>query len=416
MDQVAVARVAGQREVIAVREQRVEGADVAVAGMAVAGGAVHLQAEARRAGQRGEGIAAQRAEGPGADAGRAHVPGLPHRFHVPVERRALAGVAQVEHVAPLVAGGIEKARAVALVARPVGRQVAGAEAAALDAQAAELQVAVRGVVEAVEIAILHRPREIADEAPLADLVVAPQRVEGLPHIGAVAHGDEALQVEGHLLAADARLHGAGAELADVGDEGLLQVERVLVDGRHRILAEWARILELHEGLHVLAETRIGMDLRALDHVAVGAAAAEPEQGRVVEFEALSQVRAEREIPARVARQRNVLERVERLARQAGIGERAPVLLPAIEGRRGSARGAGRLRDGACRRRRLCLRGRARQQCERAGRAQRAADRLALHALSSRRRRRIDAIRPRSRRGTRPSPCVPRHCAPAAPAA
>ena len=243
---------------------------------------------------------------------------------------------------------IEKARAVVVVARPVRGQIARPGVLAFDAHAAEREMPVRHVVEGRDVAVLHGLRHIADEAPLADFIVDPQRVERLTHVRPVAHRDKPLQVESHLLAADARLERAAAHAIDEPDERLLDIERILVDGRNRILAEGPSILELKERLHMLIDARIGMHFGALDHVAVGPRAAEPEARCVVQFEALAQVRAERQIRRRTAAERDVLERIEWLARHARVRQNRPVFLPAVERQRrrplyGALRCSGRAR-------------------------------------------------------------------------
>ena len=115
MDQVGVPGEAGEREVIAVREQRIERLDPAVAGVAIAGGTVDLQADARLPGDIRKSIAGTRAGTPGANLLRPDRTRLPHRFEIPVEARELAGETDVEHVALLGAPCIEEARIVALI-------------------------------------------------------------------------------------------------------------------------------------------------------------------------------------------------------------------------------------------------------------------------------------------------------------
>lgn len=322
--------------------------------MRVARCTVDLDADAWRAGRLRERVAAQRAERPRADRVLSDVAGLQHRLDVPVEPVGLARVAHVEHVAPLGAGRIRIARVVARVARPVRGQIARPRAGALDAHAVESQVAVRHVVERGRIAILHRARHVADQPPFADFVIGPQSVVRLPHVRAVAHRHEALQVERHLLPADPRLERARPQLIDVRDERLLEVELILVDGADRVLAERPRIDELHERLEVPAIAQVRVHVRALDHVIVVVRGAEAEQRRVVQFEALAQVRAERQVGRRIVAEPYVFQRVERLARHARIREHRPVLLPAVEQHRRAFRGA-RRRGGSRRRGRAARR-------------------------------------------------------------
>jgi hypothetical protein len=66
---------------------------------------------------------------------------------------------------------------------------------------------------------------------------------------------------------------------------------------------------LKERLRMLTDARVSMHFGALDHVTVGPRAAEPEERRIVQFEGLAQVRAERQIRRRIAAERDVLERI-----------------------------------------------------------------------------------------------------------
>src|SRR6185436_16225205 len=135
MDQVRVPRVSREREVVTVREQRIEGAERLVSGLVIARRGIDLQAEAWRPTNVGEGVAAAVADGPGADALAPDVTVLPHRFEVPIEAVARACVSDVEVVTPLVAAGVEKLRTVLHEARVVRRQVTGADVLTFDPKA-----------------------------------------------------------------------------------------------------------------------------------------------------------------------------------------------------------------------------------------------------------------------------------------
>src|SRR5712692_6151490 len=112
--------------------------------------------------------------------------------------------------------------------------------------------------------VLHRLAQESDEAPGAALPVAPNGVEGLPHIGTVARRDETLQVEVEILASHARLEGPRLGRVDVGEKSEPQVEGVLVDRCGDVLAEGAVVFELEEQLPVLVEMDIGVKLQTLD--------------------------------------------------------------------------------------------------------------------------------------------------------
>jgi hypothetical protein len=90
---------------------------------------------------------------------------------------------------------------------------------------------------------------------------------------------------------------------------------------------------LKERLRMLTDARVGMHFGALDHVAVGPRAAEPEERRIVQFEGLAQVRAERQIRRWIAAERDALRRIGWLARHARIRQRGPVFLPAVQRQR-----------------------------------------------------------------------------------
>src|SRR4029077_19785299 len=232
VDQVRVPRVSGQREVVTVREQRIEGAERLVAGLVVARCGIDLNTEAWRPTNVGDGVAAAAAGGPGADALAPDVAELSHRFGVPVEAVSRAGVSDVEVVTPLVAVGVEKVRTVLHEARVVRRQVTGADVLVLDPNASVLETLAGEVVERPLIAILDRVAPEPDEAPLALLPVQPRGVVCLPNVRTIANGDEALQVERHLLPAHARLQRAAPERVDVRDESEAEIQLVLVDRRN----------------------------------------------------------------------------------------------------------------------------------------------------------------------------------------
>src|SRR2546426_3434526 len=231
MDQVRVTRVSGEREVVTVREQRIEGAERLVSGLVIARCGVDLKAEAWRPTNVSDGVAAAAAGGPGADALAPDVTELPHRFEVPIEAVSRACVSDVEVVAPLVAAGVEKLSIVLNEARVVRRQVTGADVLVLDPKASVLETLAGEVVERPLIAILDRVAPKPDEAPLALLPVQPHGVVCLPDVRTVANGDEALQVERHLLPADARLQRAAPERVRVRDESEAEIQLVLVDRR-----------------------------------------------------------------------------------------------------------------------------------------------------------------------------------------
>src|SRR4029077_18438728 len=101
MNQVHLPRVARGGEVGAVGKQRIERAERVVSGLVVARRRIDLEAQTRSPREVGDGVAAAAADAPGADAFAADVTNLAHRFDIPVEAAARAGVSEIEVVAAL---------------------------------------------------------------------------------------------------------------------------------------------------------------------------------------------------------------------------------------------------------------------------------------------------------------------------
>src|SRR6185436_2152430 len=140
MNQVHVPRVAREGEVVAVGKQGIERAERLIAGLVIARRRIDLEAQTRRPGEGGDGVAAAAADAPGADAFAADVTNLAHRFEVPVDATARARVPDVEVVAALVAAPVEKVGLVENEARIVRRQVTGADVLTLDPHASILEM------------------------------------------------------------------------------------------------------------------------------------------------------------------------------------------------------------------------------------------------------------------------------------
>src|SRR2546428_2094824 len=211
MNQVHVPGVAREGEVVAVRKQRIERAERLVSGLVIARRRIDLEAQTRRPGEVGDGVAASAAGAPGADVFATDVTNLAHRFEVPVEAAARAGVSDIEVVAALVAARVEKASLVENEPRIVRRQVTRADVLTLDPHASILEMLAGEVVEEMLLAILNRHAPEPDEAPLALLPVQPRGVVGLPDVRTIAHRDEPLQIERHLLPPHAGLQRAAPE-------------------------------------------------------------------------------------------------------------------------------------------------------------------------------------------------------------
>src|SRR6266550_3735563 len=141
-----------------------------------------------------------------------------NQVHVPrvarereVEAAARAGVSDIEVVAAFVAARVEKASLVENEARIVRRQVTRADILTLDPHASILEMLAGEVVEEMLVAILNRHAPESNHAPLALLPVQPRGVVGLPDVRTVAHRDETLQIERHLLPSNAGLQRAAPE-------------------------------------------------------------------------------------------------------------------------------------------------------------------------------------------------------------
>src|SRR5207244_7449246 len=185
----------------------------------------------------------------------------------------------VEVVTPLVAAGVEELSIVLNEARVVRRQVTGADVLMLDPKASILETLAREVVERPLIAILDRVTPEPDEAPLTLLPVQPQGVVCLPDVRTVANGDEALQVERHLLPAHASLQRAAPERVDVHDERQPEIQRVLVDRRDVRFPRRADVLELDEHLPLSVRPQVDVPLKPVQQIAVALVAASTERRR-----------------------------------------------------------------------------------------------------------------------------------------
>ena len=143
--------------------------------------------------------------------------------------------------------------------------------------------------------------------------------------------DEPLQVERHLLASRSNLQLPSCEVTAVSNERLLDIEWILIDGCDDVLAESSIVLQLREDLPVGVRPDISVKLQALDQVCIGVMISDSEGCDLRRFNSLAQIESERGVAVRIAaRERNVLQIVERLRSQRRIGKHGPVFLPAIE--------------------------------------------------------------------------------------
>jgi molybdate transport system ATP-binding protein len=221
-------------------------------------------------------------------------------------------------------------RVVALIKRVVGRQFVVAENRPLNAQRVEPEVTVRRIVESILLRIEHRLADKGDGAPVRGLPVGPNGIERLPDIGAVARRHEALLAEGKVLPPDAELELAAIKPFPKLEKTKLQIERIPVNRRDRLLAIGPHIFDLCKDTPVAAEVHVDIELQSLQQIGIGRHVAHAEAWRVAGFEALSQARAHGQVSLRVVgRQRYVLQPIQRLGSQRRISQNGPVFLPTI---------------------------------------------------------------------------------------
>ena len=190
------------------------------------------------------------------------------------------------------------------------------------------------------VEILHGSADEALEPPVGGFPVGPHGVERLAHVGAVSRRHEALQVEREILPSDAGLERARRQRRVVLDEGQAQVGPILVGGTHRPLAPGLVFLQLGEHAQPGREVDVRVQLQPFDDVGIASIAARAEAGRVVGLDAFAQRRAERDVTSGIGvGQRQVLQAVQGLRAERRIGQRRPVLLPAVRLQRGPLREA-----------------------------------------------------------------------------
>src|SRR6516225_6918470 len=228
MDQICIGGQSSQGEVIAVREQWIEGSERTGARVLVTRRRIDLKPQTGAPVRIGECEATDCSQRPGAGRFGADASGLDHCLEVPIPSGVVAGIVHIEDVAPFAAAGKEKMRIVEIVTRIIGTEVSWSDFAPLDSEPAILEMAIGVVVEDTLGDIYDRLTPKADDAPRVLLPVEPSRIVRLAHIGTVPDGDETLQVEGHLLAPHADLHFAFRQASRIGDEALRKVERVPV--------------------------------------------------------------------------------------------------------------------------------------------------------------------------------------------
>src|SRR6516225_11367871 len=260
MDQICIGGQSSQREVIAVREKRIEGSKRTGVGVLVTCRCVDLKPQTGAPVRIGECEATDCSQRPGAGRFGADASGLDHCLEVPIPSGVVAGIVHIEDVAPFAAAGKEKMRIVEIVTRIIGTEVSWSDVSPLDSEPAILEMAIGVVVEDTLGDIYDRLTPKADDAPRVLLPIEPSRIISLAHIGTIPDGDETLQVEGHLLAPHADLYFAIRQVSRIGDEAMRKVERVPVRRSDYRFPRRVVVLELYEDLPVLVGPDIGVNI------------------------------------------------------------------------------------------------------------------------------------------------------------
>jgi len=164
-----------------------------------------------------KGVAAALAEGPRQDGAAADIALLPHRLDVEINRPCRAAVMGIDGVAPLVSAGLDEVRIVSLIAKVIDCEIAGADGPVSDAKTIEHEIGTGVVVEIPDVLVLRWMARKGDNAPVADLIVRPQRIVSLVDVRPVPIRDELLQIEAEFLPTSAQLQDAVAERTDTGD-------------------------------------------------------------------------------------------------------------------------------------------------------------------------------------------------------
>src|ERR1700730_267728 len=259
MDQICIGGQSSQGEVIAVWEKRIEGPERTGVGILVTRRRVDLKPQTGAPVRIGECEAAQRSQRPGAGRFSADASGLDHCLEVPIPPTVNAGIMHIEDVAPFAAAGKEEMRIVEIVTRIIGTEVSRSDVSPLDSEPAKLEMAIGVVVEDALGDIYDGVTPEGDDAPRILLPTNPSRIVSLAHIGTIPDGDETLQVEGHFLASDARLHFAVRQTPRIGDAALREVERIPVSRSDYRFPRRVVVLELYEDLPVLVGPDIGVN-------------------------------------------------------------------------------------------------------------------------------------------------------------
>ncbi len=151
--------------------------------------------------------------------------------------------------------------------------------------AAESQVVIAVVVKRVYVLSLNRLLIGTDDVPPAALVVRERRVIGLTQIRTLANRRKSLELDGNDLSPQSQSQCAAAQRFGESDEGLLDVEPVLVNRLKPCFTRCDGVLELREELDVIPESKVRMPFEPAEDPLSALAGRGTEERRVIELKA-----------------------------------------------------------------------------------------------------------------------------------
>src|SRR5262249_25408370 len=193
---------------------------------------------------------------PGRDISIVNASSLSHHLDIPVHIAESAGEPNVEDFAALVAGRV-RISSVGLGKMSIVAGEAGCiRKLSLDPRDTK-RLAPAAVV--VKGALVQRLNPIAvqtDEFPGTGRVIGPGSIPWLAHVRSITYGHETLQVESELLPTQANLRRSAGYRLGQEQEGLLEIEPVLIDRSENGLPGRKVTLQLHEHLELVSDTKI----------------------------------------------------------------------------------------------------------------------------------------------------------------
>ena len=202
----------------------------------------------------------------------------------------------------------------------------------MDSAAAERQVVIAVVVERVYVSSLHRLRIRTAHAPLAALVVHKSGVVGLAQVRALANRYKSLGLKPKYVPSQSQSQRPAGQPFGESDEGLLNIEPVLVDRGTLRFAGRNGVLELREDLDVVTESKVRVPFEPTEDPLSALARRSTEKCRVIEFNTFPEIDPKGYIGVWMSRvERDVLEIVQRLPLDSRVGKHRPILLRSTVG-------------------------------------------------------------------------------------